>query len=146
DFAQFWNARREADVVMGWRTDRADTFTRKLFSRFFYLIYQSVFHAPVHDPSCPYVLIPKAVAARISGELGAMKQGFWWEFVARVHRRGYSIKELPVHHRLRTAGVTQVYKWSKMPGIFFEHVAAIFRIKAETAESNAALDPSLTIR
>jgi len=146
DFAQFWNSRREADVVVGWRTDRADTFTRKLFSRFFYLIYQSVFHTPVHDPSCPYVLIPKAVATRISGELGAMKQGFWWEFVARVYRRGYSIKELPVHHRLRTAGVTQVYKWTKMPGIFFEHVAAIFRIKGETDESNAAFDPSLTVR
>jgi glycosyltransferase involved in cell wall biosynthesis len=132
DFWVFWDARNQADVVLGWRTDRADTFTRRAFSRFFYLIYQTVLRTPVHDPSCPYVLIRKAVALRLCGELGAMKQGFWWEFVARVHRRGYTIKELPVHHRSRTAGVTQVYHWRKMPGIFFRHVAAIFRIWAET--------------
>jgi glycosyltransferase involved in cell wall biosynthesis len=132
DFWAFWEARDQADVVLGWRTDRADTLTRRTFSRFFYLIYQTVFRTPVHDPSCPYVLIRKVVASRLAGELGAMQQGFWWEFVARVHRRGYKIKELPVHHRLRSAGVTQVYRWQKMPGIFFRHVAAIFRIWAET--------------
>jgi dolichol-phosphate mannosyltransferase len=132
DFWMFWDARDQADVVLGWRTDRADTSTRRVFSRFFYLIYQTVLRTPVHDPSCPYVLIKKAVALRLCGELGAMKQGLWWEFVARVHRRGYSIKELPVHHRLRTAGATQVYHWRKMPGIFFRHVAAIFHIWAET--------------
>jgi hypothetical protein len=44
-----------------------------------------------------------------------MQQGFWWEFVARVHRGGYRIAELPVHHRLRSAGETQVYRWSRMP-------------------------------
>jgi glycosyltransferase involved in cell wall biosynthesis len=134
DFWKFWEARDEADVVLGWRTDRADTLTRRTFSRFFYLIYQTVLRTPVHDPSCPYVLIKKPVAQRLSRELGVMKQGFWWEFVARVHRRGYTIKELPVHHRLRAAGVTQVYHWTKMPGIFFRHVAAIFRIWSETRQ------------
>ena len=136
DFWAFWDGRGQADVVLGWRTNRADTFTRRIFSRFFYLIYQTVLRTPVHDPSCPFVLIKKAVALRLCGELGAMKQGFWWEFVARVHRRGYRIKELPVHHRLRTAGVTQVYHWRKMPGIFFRHVAAIFRIWGETRPSS----------
>ena len=97
-------ARNEADIVIGWRMERADTFARRAFSRFFYCIYQ----------------------------LGAMQQGFWWEFAARAHRRGFRIKELPVHHRCRAAGVTQVYGWKKMPGIFFRHVAAIFRIRAET--------------
>jgi glycosyltransferase involved in cell wall biosynthesis len=134
DFWEFWEARNQADVVLGWRTARADTLTRRTFSRFFYLIYQSVFRTPVHDPSCPYVLIRNAVASRLSAELGTMKEGFWWEFVARVHRRGYTIKELPVHHRLRTAGVTQVYRWRKMPGIFLKHVTAIFSIWAETRQ------------
>lgn len=132
DFAKFWPARDAADVVMGWRVDRQDTVLRKTFSRFFYLIYQCAFRAPVHDPSCPYVLVRRAVAHQMASELGEMKEGFWWEFVARVHRRGYSILEIPVKHRLRAAGVTQVYKFSKMPGIFFRHVAAIFHIWAQT--------------
>jgi len=132
DFWRFWELRESYDVVLGWRVNRADTPVRRVFSRFFYVIYQAVLQTPVHDPSCPYVLMKRAVAKRLVGELGAMQQGFWWEFVARAHRRGYSIRELPVHHRLRAAGVTQVYRWSKMPGIFFRHVAAIFRIRAET--------------
>jgi dolichol-phosphate mannosyltransferase len=128
----FWDIRDKYDVVLGWRTNRADTVIRRSFSRFFYWIYQTVFHTPVHDPSCPFVLMKRAVAEQLAPQLGAMQQGFWWEFVARVHRGGFSIKELPVHHRLRAAGVTQVYRWSRMPGIFLRHVAAIFRIWSET--------------
>ena len=134
DFHAFWAVRNEADVILGWRTTRADVWTRRAFSRFFYLIYQLAFRTPVHDPSCPFVLFKKPLARRLCLELGAMKQGFWWEFVARVHRRGYTIRELPVHHRERLAGATQVYRWRKMPGIFFRHVAAIFRIWAETRQ------------
>ena len=132
DFAAFWKVRNQAQVLLGWRVDRQDTFARRNMSRFFFLIYQSVFHVPVHDPSCPYVLISREVAHKVSPQLGAMKQGFWWEFVARVHRGGYSILEIPVAHRLRAAGVTQVYHVKKMPGIFFRHVLAIFKIHAET--------------
>jgi dolichol-phosphate mannosyltransferase len=131
DFWEFWKF-RASDVVLGWRVERADNAVRRIFSRFFYRIYQVAFHTAVHDPSCPYVLMKKPVARRLVDELGAMQQGFWWEFVARAHRRGFQIKELPVHHRLRSAGVTQVYRWRKMPGIFFRHVAAIFRIWSET--------------
>jgi dolichol-phosphate mannosyltransferase len=132
DFARFWQARGTADILIGWRVHRADTLVRRAFSRFFYLLYQAVFHTPVHDPSCPYVLFSKNVARRLAGELGDMKEGFWWEFVARAHRRGFTIHELPVNHKLRSAGVTQVYKWSKMPGIFLRHVAALLKIWRET--------------
>jgi dolichol-phosphate mannosyltransferase len=132
DFWRFWDARAGCDVALGWRVNRADTIVRRTFSRFFYVLYQSAFNAPVHDPSCPYVLMKKSVARKLVGDLGAMQQGFWWEFVARVHRAGYKITELPVNHRLRAAGVTQVYRWKRMPGIFFKHVAAIYQIWLET--------------
>lgn len=132
DFWSFWEARDRGDVVFGWRVKRADTLIRRTFSRFFKLIYMAVLRPPVHDPSCPYVLMTKQVATRLFGELGIMQEGFWWEFVARAHRRGFRIAELPVHHRFRSAGITQVYRWKKMPGIFLKHVAGVFRIWAET--------------
>jgi glycosyltransferase involved in cell wall biosynthesis len=132
DFQQLWQRRKEADVLIGWRVDRADTFIRRGFSRIFYYIYQAVLRTPVHDPSCPFVLIPQKVAVRLVDELGSMQQGFWWEFVARAHRRKFTIKEIPVHHRTRSAGVTQVYRWNRMPGIFLKHVAAVFSIWFET--------------
>lgn len=138
DFWDFWNNRGKADVLMGWRVDRQDTAARKTMSGLFKAIYQSVFHVPVHDPSCPYVLFRKPVAHWIAGEMREMKQGFWWEFIARIHRKGYTVYEIPVKHRLRAAGVTQVYKVSKMPGIFFRHVAAIFRINKQTKQYRRA--------
>ena len=143
DFRKFWDARKGCDVVLGWRVNRADTLVRRAFSRLFYFLYQLVLHVPVHDPSCPYVLIPRRVALQLVDHLGAMQQGFWWEFVARVHRGGYRITELPVHHRLRSAGETQVYRWSRMPGIFIRHVLAIIRIWRETRDGpavNAAVE------
>ena len=132
DLERFWKARNTADVVLGWRVDRQDTLARKSMSRFFYLIYQTVFRVPVHDPSCPYVLCSKLVAYRMANELREMMEGLWWEFVARVNRRGYSIVEIPVHHRLRAAGKTQVYLTMKMPGIFIRHVVAISKIWLQT--------------
>lgn len=132
DFAVFWQNRHSADVLIGWRVHRQDTLTRRAFSRFFFLFYQAAFRVPIHDPSCPYVLIGQPVAHRLAPQLGAMREGFWWEFVARVHRLGFSLREFPVAHQLRAAGVTQVYKWKKMPAIFLRHVAAIGQIWQET--------------
>ena len=103
--------RNDADVIIGWRVHRADTFLRKTLSGLFHFIYQRAFHVPIHDSSCPFMLCRKEVIARLVGELGKMKEGFWWEFVARVYRRGYTLKELPVNHCLRAGGTTQVYKF-----------------------------------
>jgi dolichol-phosphate mannosyltransferase len=132
DFASFWRVRTGSDVILGWRVNRADNLLRKLMSRTFYRVYKLLYGVPVHDPSCPYVLARKEVIDRLVDELGAMQQGFWWEFVARVHRHGYSIQELPVNHRLRSAGTTQVYKLRKLPGIGWRHFIALFRIWHET--------------
>jgi len=135
DFWPFWENREKSDVVLGWRVDRADPFWRRLFSRTFYCVYQLIYHVPVHDPSCPYMLAKEAVIKRLLPELGEMQQGFWWEFVARVHRRGYKILELPVKHRERLAGATQVYKLKKLPGIGYRHFIALFKIWAQTRPS-----------
>ena len=132
DFAAFWAVRDQADVVLGWRVNRADNWMRKAMSGTFYLLYKLLYGVPVHDPSCPYVLSRKEVVDQLVGELGAMQQGFWWEYVARVHRRGFKIHELPVNHRLRSAGTTQVYKLRKLPGIGWRHFVALFRILNET--------------
>ena len=132
DFVRFWDTRRKSDVTIGWRVNRADTVLRRLMSRTFYRIYQSFYRTPVHDPSCPFILVRKSVVEKLVPELGVMQQGFWWEFVARAHRRRFSISELPVHHRLRSAGMTQVYKLRKLPGIGWRHFMALFRIWKET--------------
>jgi dolichol-phosphate mannosyltransferase len=138
DIEAFWNARRTADVLMGWRVKRADGILRRLMSGFFFVFWKAVFAAPVHDPSCPFVLTPLAIVRAIACELGEMEQGFWWEYVARIYRRGWSIREFPVHHRERAAGVTQVYRLKKLPGIGYRHFRALFRIHQQTQQRSAA--------
>ncbi len=132
DFGKFWEARERQDVAIGWRVNRSDNFLRKALSRTFYGVYQLLYRVPVHDPSCPFVLARRQVIERVAPELGEMKQGFWWEFMARIHRRGFSLREFPVNHRRRSAGQTQVYRLSRMPGIGYRHFVALFKIWFQT--------------
>jgi dolichol-phosphate mannosyltransferase len=132
DFKQFWEARESSDVVLGRRVNRQDNALRRVMSRSFYLVYQLLYHVPVRDPSCPFMLARRGVIDAIAPEMREMQQGFWWEFVARVHRRGFSILELPVNHRLRSAGETQIYRLRKLPGIGFRHAVALWKIWYQT--------------
>lgn len=132
DFDKFWEARDQQDMAIGWRVNRSDTWLRRSLSRVFYFVYQFVYRVPVHDPSCPFVLTQKRVIQSVLPQLGEMKEGFWWEFTARVHRRGFKIRELPVNHRSRSAGQTQVYRVSRMPGIGCRHFLALFKIWHQT--------------
>jgi len=136
DFGKFWEARGQQDVAIGWRVNRADTLLRRTLSRSFYLVYQMFYRVPAHDPSCPFVLAKRHVIQALLPQLGEMKEGFWWEFLARVHRRGFSIREFPVNHRSRAAGQTQVYRFRRMPGIGFRHFVALFKIWNQTGKKS----------
>ncbi len=128
DFKNFWKVRDRADVSIGRRVNRSDSLLRRVLSRTFYLIYQLFYQVPVHDPSCPFVLARKEVIKKLAPQMGEMKEGFWWEFTARVCRSGFSMREIPVNHRDRSAGQTQVYRLSRMPGIGYRHFVALFKI------------------
>ena len=128
NFAQFWNLRKDADVLLGWRVRRADPLLRRALSRFFYFFYQMLFRVPVHDPSCSLMLARKDVVERVAPQVAEMREGFGWEFLARARRRGFSIIELPIKHRARTCGSTQIYTLGKMPGIGYHHFRALLKI------------------
>ncbi len=132
DFWAFWDRREQADIVLGYRVDRADPTIRKVLSRTFRLWYRGLLGVPFRDPSCPYLLIRRRVLERLLPELGVLEQGFWWEFVARSYRRGFRIIEQPVHHRERKAGQTQVYRWRRMPRIGIAHGLGLMKIWQQT--------------
>jgi glycosyltransferase involved in cell wall biosynthesis len=125
------------DVVMGRRVNRSDSLLRRVMSQGFASVYQLLFRVPVRDPSCPFLLIRKEVALSVVDELGVFREGFWWEFVARVHRKGYRITDLPITHRPRAAGETKVYHLSKLPGIGFRHFTGLFVIWWQTRDGAA---------
>jgi len=128
DFWKFYEQRKDYDVLIGWRKPRNDTFSRRLMSGMFKVLHKILFNVPVHDPSCPFLLVKRKVLGAVLNDLGILKQGFWWEFIARVYGKGFTIKEIPVQHRLRSAGTTKVYHLNKMPKIVSSHVLGLFRV------------------
>jgi hypothetical protein len=104
-------------------------------SNSFGFVYRLYFSIPLRDPSCPFLLIrQESLQLALGGNPGILKQGFWWEFVARCINAGLRIKELPVAHRARSAGETQVYKPTKVPRIAYEHILGLNKLKRELRE------------
>lgn len=122
------------DLVFGYRNPRQDHWVRIVMSKLFGLVYRSMFSIPMRDPSCPYLLVRRqALQEILRGDLGILKQGFWWEFVARSVAAGLRIEEIPVAHRVRAAGETQVYRPSKVPRIAIEHLRGLTKLRRELA-------------
>src|SRR5439155_24985343 len=118
DFKSLVAALENFDLVIGYRNPRVDSMFRKIISGAFGAVYRRVFPVRVKDPSCPYLVVRRqALIEILRGNPGILRQGFWWEFNARAQAAGLRIGELPVTHRARTAGTTQVYKLNKIPGI-----------------------------
>jgi dolichol-phosphate mannosyltransferase len=136
DLPKLVSLQDKADLIFGWRNPRSDVFVRKLMSSAFGMAYRLFFDVQLHDPSCPYILIRRSALVRIlAGNVGILKQGFWWEFAARAQALDLRIVEVPVRHLARTAGGTQVYRPSKVPRIAIEHLAGLWRLRRELAQA-----------
>jgi glycosyltransferase involved in cell wall biosynthesis len=124
--------RQNTDLVVGWRNPRSDPLIRKAMSGAFNAVYRLFFYVPVRDPSCPYLLVNRTGLEKImSGKVAILKQGFWWEFLARAAAAKLRIVEAPVRHRRRASGVTQVYRLAKVPRIATEHLFGLYRLWKE---------------
>jgi glycosyltransferase involved in cell wall biosynthesis len=135
DFERFWPLRQQYDLLVGYRNPRHDHWIRILMSRAFGRIYHLLFDVPLRDPSCPYLLVKQdALNVILRGTPGILEQGFWWEFMARASSAGLRIGELPVAHRDRAAGRTQVYRPTKVISIGLRHLRALFRLRRQLNE------------
>jgi glycosyltransferase involved in cell wall biosynthesis len=146
DFWPFWKHRDRFDVLIGWRVRRGDSLARRLMSRSFKLLHRALFGVPLHDPSCPYVLISRPLLETLLPELGTLTEGFWWEFIARAASRGARIGEVPIAHRLRAHGATVVFKPAQVPRIAWQNGIGLLRIwwhqRGRGKASVETIDPS----
>jgi glycosyltransferase involved in cell wall biosynthesis len=130
-FVRAWPLREQCHIVIGWRKNRADSLHRRIISKAFRSVYRMLFRVPLHDPSCPFLLIRREVVQALVDQLGVLKQGFWWEFIARAHHAGFRVMEIPITHRRRAKGQTQVYSWRRIPGIAWSHLRGLFIIRRQ---------------
>jgi glycosyltransferase involved in cell wall biosynthesis len=140
DFTRLLALRNRADLVIGWRSPRRDPRVRKIMSHAFGLVYRAMFDVHVRDPSCPYLLVRQVGLKRIlAGKAGILKQGFWWEFLARASALRLRIVEIPVRHLVRKSGVTKVYRPTKIPRIAIEHLLGLWKLRRELAKQSVQL-------
>ncbi len=129
DFKKFWDKREKSDILIGWRKKRADNKQRKIFSKMFNTFFKIIFYIKIHDPSAPYVLFKKKTISPHIKYLRFLKEGFWWGFIGTCSKKNLKIREIPINHRDRFAGDTQVYKINKIPSIAIRNLLGLIRLK-----------------
>jgi glycosyltransferase involved in cell wall biosynthesis len=118
-------------VVAGLRSPRVDSAFRILASKTFGFVYRMVIGLRMADPSSPFVVVHRDDVLRFNPERTHLSCGFWWEFFARANAAGLAIREVPVNHRIRYDGKTQVYRLYKLPRIAITHLRGLVELRRE---------------
>ena len=132
DLKNFWKNKDRADIIIGWRTERADAIQRKIFSFMFKTFFKLLFPTSIHDPSAPFVLYKRKTVFPYLRYYKFLKEGFWWGFIGAAVKKDLSIYELPINHRTRLNGETVVYKTNKIPEIAFRNILGLLKLKASS--------------
>lgn len=137
DFWKLYALRKQYDAVSGWRVKRADNFYRRIMSKSFQLLAKLFFGLPkFRDITAPFKLTETEKAKAIAKECDYMKESFWTEFTIRMVNHGFQVLEVPVRHRERLGGSTQVYKMSKIPKIVTSQLLGLLKIRLETSNTS----------
>ncbi len=93
----------QADLVIGYRQKRADSFIRLANAKLFNFLIRILFGLKAKDIDCAFKLIKKEVVENIwpLKSDGALVSS---ELLIKAKKKGYKIIEVPVSHRPRQAG------------------------------------------
>ncbi len=138
DFWKLYELRKDYDIVTGWRVKRADGLHRKIISSVFKWLAKILFKIPkYHDITAPYRIVNSTIAKKIANDSKYMRESFWTEFTIRAYFNGFKIKEVPVTHRKRLDGETNVYKPNKLFGIIVSQLKGMLSLKKELVNKQA---------
>lgn len=111
----------EYDLVTGVRTNRKDSFTKKLSSRIAKSIRRIFTHDGMDDTGCPLKVIKTDFAKRIP-----MFKGLHRFLPAMVMLQNGKIKQIPVRHYPRIAGKTKFHLMNRLVGPFIDCFAYLW--------------------
>jgi len=102
------------DVVSGWRANRKDKFTKKIFSRFAHLMRKLIINEKIHDSGCALKAYKKECFENIDlyGEMHRY-------IPALLALQGFKVGEAKVQHYPRKHGKTK-YNFMRLPRGFFD--------------------------
>lgn len=111
-------------IVTGYRIERRDPFIRRLNAKLFgNFLVRVLLGVRVRDLNCAFKLIPRKVLDAVNLEsTGALINA---ELYGRAVRKGFTIREVGVHHYPRTAGVQTGARLSVILRAFYD----LFRLR-----------------
>jgi hypothetical protein len=104
---------------------------RVVYSKLFGIVFRVLGGPRRRDPSSPLVMAYTPDIRHIGNVDFHLSFGFWWEFQWRIEQIGLIPIEIPVSHRIRTAGVTQVYRLKRLPHIIITHLLGLRNLRRE---------------
>jgi glycosyltransferase involved in cell wall biosynthesis len=110
----------DLDIVCGWRSNRSDSLSKKMFSKLANRLRKSFTSETIHDSGCTLRVYRSDSVKNLQlyGELHRY-------IPAILQWKGYRIGELPVNHRKRASGVTK-YTWSRLVKGFLDLLVVSF--------------------
>jgi dolichol-phosphate mannosyltransferase len=104
---------KEADLVCGYRIDRQDHWSRKLYSRSYNLIVRSLLGTRVRDCDCALKIFRRDQIAQL--ELGSNDFFINAEILTKARLAGLTVTEVGVNHFPRVRGESKVSIWHVLP-------------------------------
>lgn len=118
DFISFFPYFPEYDMVIGIRAKRKDTIVKKISSLIANWFRNTMIHDGIQDTGCPLKIIKTEYAARIP-----FFDGMHRFIPALVQLQGGKVKQIPVRHFNRYAGVAKYNLWNRIRKPFFDTLA-----------------------
>ena len=110
----------DLDVVSGWRKNRKDTFMKRFVSRGANFLRHMIVHDGIHDSGCSLKVYRKECFK------GMNLYGEQHRFIPALLRiKGFTVGEIVVDHRARTAGITK-YNWHRTVKGFVDMISVWF--------------------
>jgi len=103
DIERFLPFTRSADLILGYRLQRADSAIRRLYTFGWALIPRLLLGLDVRDYSCGFKLIRKSVVEAVEPLQGEEKV-YQIEMLVKAKRKGFRFAEVGVHHYPREFG------------------------------------------
>ncbi|MDP3881879.1 MAG: glycosyltransferase family 2 protein [Nanoarchaeota archaeon] len=105
ELTRFMESIKEYDAVVGYRKKRRDPFMRIAYSKLYNLALGLILGIKFKDADCAFKLCKKEVIDAIKPI--TQDRGADSEFLVKATAKGFKMKQLPVTHRPRIAGVSE---------------------------------------
>jgi len=119
------------DMVIGRKAKRKDPYYRIFISRVYNKMIWVLFGLKLRDIDCGFRLIKKDVRDDVLPETSTLKHAISSEFTIRAFKKGYSIKEVPVHHYRRKIGDKKNFSPTNLTGVIIALLVDLLKLKKE---------------